>query len=378
MARFGDARRDAVRVPVSGTPDSLGLCVSVKKQYGGFTLDLDFEARGNPLGILGGSGSGKTLTLRSIAGLEDPTRGRIELNGRVLFDSARRVNLPSRERHAGLVFQHYALFPHMTVAENVAFGLAHLTAAERAVRVREMLRRMHLEKFAGQNSRQLSGGQQQRVALARALATDPQILLLDEPLSALDFHIRGLVEKELLDTLAEFRGITLYVSHNLEEVYRLCDEILVLARGRALAFGPKEEIFRHPPSSEVARLTGCKNLSRAQALGGGMVDALDWGVRLRVSQAHTQAQHVGIRANHIAFADAPGGENVFPCALAESTETPFRRTLYLRLASALADGPHLQAHLQAEIQKDRWEELKARPTPWHVRLDPERVFVMGE
>ena len=350
------------------------LRVSLEKRYADFALELEFEAGGNPLGILGGSGAGKTLTLRSIAGLEAPTRGRIELNGRLLYDSASGVSLSSRERHTGLVFQQYALFPHLTVAENIAFGLGHLKSAEREARVRGLLRKMHLEDLAARYPRQLSGGQQQRVALARALATEPEILLLDEPLSALDFHLRGLVEKELLDTLAEFGGVTLYVSHSLEEVYRLCDVILVLARGRALAFGPKEEIFLHPPSLEAARLTGCKNFSRARAVSDGGVEALDWGARLRVTQPHSEARHVAIRANHVTFADAPGGENVLPCSLVESTETPFRRTLYLRLHTAEGNG----WHLQVEVQKDRWEELKGRPMPWHVRFDPERVFVMGE
>jgi molybdate transport system permease protein len=362
MANPSDSRRD------------IGLAVSLEKRLAEFTLRLNFTAGAKPLGILGASGAGKTLTLRSIAGLEAPTRGRIELNGRVLYDSADGVNLPSRMRRAGMVFQQYALFPHMSVAENVGFGLSHLGGAERESRVREMLGRMHLEQFAARFPRQLSGGQQQRVALARALVTSPEILLLDEPLSALDFHLRALVEKELLDTLADFRGVTLYVSHSLEEVYRLCDVILVLAGGRVLASGPKEEIFRHPPSLETARLTGCKNFSRARPLDGGMVEALDWGLLLRVAQPCEGARHVAIRANHLAFADGPGGENVYPCTLVESTETPFRRTLYLRLPSASGDG----WHIQAEVPKDRWEQLKSMPTPWKVRLDPERLFVMKE
>ena len=340
---------------------------------GNFSLEVKLEPRTARVGVLGESGAGKSMTLRAVAGLLTPRSGRIAMDGRVLFDSAVGINLPARERRTGYVFQNYALFPHRTVAENIGFGLAHLAAGERDTRVRALLARMHLEGLEGRYPQQLSGGQQQRVALARALATGPQILLLDEPLSALDFHVRSLVEKELLDALAEFHGVTLYVSHNLEEVYRLCDEILVLARGRALAFGQKEEIFRRPPSVEVARLTGCKNVSRARTLDGEGIEALDWGLRLRIKQQRTQVQHVGIRAFHLAFADQPGAENVFPCTLLESTETPFRRTVYLRLESAQGNGPHLQA----EVMKDRWEELKSRPMPWYVRLDPDRLFVMA-
>jgi len=339
-------------------------------QRGQFALEMRLRTSGARVGILGESGAGKSMTLRAVAGLLKPASGRIAMGGRALFDSSGGVNLPARERQVGYVFQQYALFPHRTVAQNAAFGLAHLTATERDARLRPLLKRMHLDGMEGRYPGQLSGGQQQRVALARALAIEPQILLLDEPLSALDFHVRALVEKELLDTLADFRGVTLYVSHNLEEVYRLCDEILVLARGRVLAFGAKDEIFLHPPTAEVARLTACKNISRARALDG-MVEALDWGLRLRVGRMDARAQFVGIRANHVTFADAPGGENVFPCSVVESTETPFRRTVYLRLD----DAPDSGWHLQAEVWKDRWEELKNRPAPWHVRLDPSRLFV---
>jgi len=345
----------------------------ITAQRGPFSLRLCFATQSMRVGILGESGAGKTMALRALAGLEGSARGRVAINGRTLLDSEHGVSVPARERRVGMVFQQYALFPHLTVEENVAFGLRHLEHSEREARVRGILRRMHLEDLGARFPRQLSGGQQQRAALARALVTDPAILLLDEPFSALDFHLRGLLEKELLDTLAGFSGMTLYVSHSLEEVYRLCEEILVLARGNVLASGPKEEIFRRPPTKEVARLTGCKNFSRARVLGDHMVEALDWGLRLRVSQPHSAVQHVAIRANHLSFADAPGGENVFPCSLLESTETPFRRTLYLRLSAAGGEGPHLQA----EILKDRWEDLQGRPMPWHVRLDPERLFVMA-
>ena len=346
----------------------------IEARRGPFSLELRLETQQRRVGILGESGAGKTMTLRAIAGLERTARGRLEVNGRVLMDSERGVSVSARERRVAMVFQQYALFPHRTVWENVAFGLHGRAGAERGARVRDAARRMHLEDLLARYPRQLSGGQQQRVALARALVTEPDILLLDEPLSALDFHLRGLVEKELLDSLAQFRGAALYVSHSLEEVYRLCDEIVVLSRGRVLASGRKEQIFLHPPNREVARVTGCKNISRASGLGAGMVEALDWGLRMRVGQAFTEARHVAIRANHITFADQPGGENVFPCTLVESTETPFRRTLYLRVEGAPGDG----WQLQAEVLKDRWEELKERPAPWHVRLDPERVFVMNE
>jgi len=343
-------------------------------QRGNFSLQLALATKHERVGILGESGAGKTMTLRAIAGLERAARGRLEVNGRVLMDSACGVSLPARERRVAMVFQQYALFPHRTVEENIAFGLGSAAPAERHTRVRSIARRMHLEELLSRYPRQLSGGQQQRVALARALVTEPELLLLDEPLSALDFHLRGLVEKELLDTLAEFRGITLYVSHSLEEVYRICEEILVLSGGRALAFGPKDEIFLKPPSREVARLTGCKNFSRARPAGNGLVEALDWGLMLRVAQPYSSARHVAVRANHVTFADEAGGENVYTCTLIESTETPFRRTLYLRLPSASGDG----WHLQAEVLKDRWEQLKSLPQPWRVCLDPDRLFVMPE
>src|SRR5712671_2479502 len=254
----------------------MSLEVAIEKQMSGFRLAVEFTADGAPLGLLGSSGSGKTMTLRAIAGLESPDRGRIVLHGRVLFDSEKRINLPARERRIGLLFQHYALFPHLTVSENIAFGLRHLSESERSRRVEQQLAAAHLDGLASRYPATLSGGEQQRVSLARALAIEPSALLLDEPFSALDTHLRSALERQLRETLETYQGSTLFVSHNLEEAYRVCGELVVLTQGSVAARGPKEEIFRHPPTLEVARLTGCKNYSRARRLEDGNIEALEW------------------------------------------------------------------------------------------------------
>jgi molybdate transport system permease protein len=363
----------------------MALDVQITKKLAEFTLEAAFSADAAPLSILGASGAGKTMLLRCIAGLATPDRGRVALDGEVFFDSERRVNVPARRRRLGLVFQHYALFPHKTAEENVAFGLAEAREEEKRGRVTDLLARTHAKGLERRYPRELSGGEQQRVALARALAIEPRALLLDEPLSALDTHLRSQVEALLQETIAEGRRPTLLVTHNMEEAYRLGERLLVLSRGRVAAMGPKKEIFQHPPTREVAQLTGCKNFSRARAIADGDVEALDWGCRLRVSQKFERAPaFAGIRAHHIDFAESSDGaleggaasENMFPCKLVRASETPFRMTLYLRLESAPDRGEEFQ--LQAEVFKEKWERFRERPQPWHVRLPVESLFVMPE
>ena len=357
--------------------------VQIVKQLPEFTLDAAFQAeRGAPLSILGPSGSGKTMLLRCIAGLERPDHGRIILNGRVLFDSQQRIHVPARSRRIGLVFQHFALFPHRSVAENVAFGIRHLPTADRERTIAALLQRTHIGEIAERHPRQLSGGEQQRVALARCLAVDPETLLLDEPLSSLDTHLRSQIETQLQEIFAECRIPVLLVTHSMEEAYRLCDRLLVLSRGRVVAQGSKEEIFRRPPSVEVARLSGCKNISRVKVLSDGALDALDWGCQLRVEQATQGAPaYVGIRAHHIDFLESSTsgdhGENVFPCWLVRSSETPFRITLFLSLREP-GKGEGAGFQLQAEVFKEKWERFRERPLPWHVKLSPSELFVMPE
>jgi molybdate ABC transporter permease protein len=249
------------------------LQANIRKQLQRFTLDVSFEANGYPLGFLGPSGSGKSMTLRCIAGLATPPEGRIVLNGRTLFDSQARINLPTHLRRIGFVFQNYALFPHMTVAQNIAFGLRYkqlngvfLSKIKRNQCVAEKIALAHLHGMENYYPHQLSGGQQQRVALARALAIEPEALLLDEPFSALDTYLRSKIGKQLVEVLSTYQGVTLFVTHDLEEAYRVCQRLLVVSEGKTIACAPRVDIFERPETLTTAKLTGCKNFSRIQGL----------------------------------------------------------------------------------------------------------------
>jgi molybdate transport system permease protein len=357
------------------TTNNQGLIVELQKTFSSFTLEANFTANKKPLGILGSSGSGKSMTLRCIAGLETPTQGHIVLNGRVLFDSKQGINIPSRQRRIGFVFQNYALFPHMRVAHNIAFGMPVLSKTERKQRVNQYIELMQLQGLEKRYPHELSGGQQQRVALARALAIAPEALLLDEPLSALDQYLRNQIEKLLIEVFSTYEGVTLFVTHNLEEAYRVCDNLLVLSQGKVIASGRKEDIFERPSTFTVAQLTECKNFSRAQSIDNQRIEALDWGCTLQVVEAiPNPLTYVGIRAHHLIFLDNQERENTFPCWLVTMSETQHQVTLYLKLHSP---ATHTQEyHLQAEIFKDKWENLKNQPLPWHIHLDPLRLFLM--
>lgn len=367
----------------------MALTVQIAKRLAEFELDIFLEAGTEPVGILGPSGAGKSMLLRCIAGIERPDRGRISLDDRTLFDSERHVEVPARSRHVGMLFQSDSLFPHRTVAENIGFGLDRLPTEERDKRISAWMERTHIQGLEHRRPRELSGGEQQRAALARALATEPEALLLDEPLTALDTHLRSQVEAQLQETFAEFRRPVLLVTHNIEEAYRLGEKLMLLARGKVVAFGSKEDIFRHPPTRMAAQLTGCKNLSRARPVSDHEIEAIAWGCRLQIA-ASTQLGtkppvFIGIRAHHIEFAgvdfpDQPAAPvpaaNIFDAWPVRTSETPFRITLYLRLGQP-SNEPS-QYHLQAEVYKEKWRQFRDRPQPWRIRLSPESLMLMPE
>lgn len=353
-----------------------GLFVDIHKQLAEFDLEVALGSSDRPLGLLGGSGAGKSMLLRCITGIEKPSSGKIVLNGRVLYDSQEQINIPTRDRRIGFLFQNYALFPHLTVAKNIAFGLPKGTPKARIKQeVEAQLAAMQLQGFANRYPHQLSGGQQQRVALARALVSLPEVLLLDEPFSALDTHLRSQMEKQLIFTLSNYQGVTLFITHNLEEAYRVCSDLLVMEKGKAIAYGSKYEIFEHPQTFSVAQLTGCKNFSRARISAAAEVEATDWGVKLQaIEPVPERLTYVGIRAHQLSFTTAPDGENTFPCWLVQTSETPHRMTLYLKLHSPPANPNNY--HLQAEVFKEKWATLKDQPFPWYIKLNPLRLILM--
>ena len=232
----------------------MALTARIKKRYGDFLLDVAFTAGdGERLALLGASGSGKSVTLKCLAGIHRPDEGRIEVDGRVLFDSASGVDLSPQRRHVGYLFQQYALFPNMTVEQNIAVGVR-----DRARRRKEVPRLIRLLRLEGQEKKrpgQLSGGQQQRVALGRILASQPDVILLDEPFSALDSHLKWQLELELQDLLAQFPGPVVWVSHDLGEVWRGCPRVCVLDGGRASPVMEMGRLMTDPVTVSAARLS---------------------------------------------------------------------------------------------------------------------------
>ncbi|MBS3976703.1 MAG: sulfate/molybdate ABC transporter ATP-binding protein [Syntrophomonadaceae bacterium] len=355
------------------------LIVDIEKELSGFRLRVAFTAGEDTLGLLGASGSGKSMTLRCIAGLVTPSKGRIVLNGRVLFDAEQGINLPSRKRKIGYLFQSYALFPHLNVEQNICFGLQHLSKQEKASCVEEILSLVNLHGLGKRYPRQLSGGQQQRVALARALVLEPEALLLDEPFSSLDSQLRNQLEAQLAENLGKYRGCSLYVTHNLEESYRICKELLLLDGGRVVAAGHKETLFQHPPTITSARLTGCRNLSPIRMLSLGTVEALNWGCKLQVAQIFSAGvSHIGIREHHLLLVDEPGAVNTFPCRPVGITESPHTVILRLRIDGLDGVANNDDCCLQAMLYRDKWEEQRRKPYPWLLHLDPSSLFLTKE
>jgi molybdate transport system permease protein len=260
--------------------------------------------------------------------------------------------------------------------ENIKFGLKSTSKAQDKRKITEKISSFRLEGLEDRLPHQLSGGQQQRVALARATIMEPELLLLDEPFSALDNYLRSQMEKELIEVLEGFDGTTLFVSHNLNEAYLVCHDLMILDNGRKIAHGKKEDLFKNPPNYTSAQVTGCKNISSVRVINSDTIEATDWGCRLKLAQSPPDnTTHVGIRAHHVTFVESLGPENVFPCWLNKTNETPFNMTLYLSLGSPDAANSY---HLQAEVFKEQWMMMKDRPFPWLVHLDPDRLFLTTE
>lgn len=329
------------------------LEVQIKKKLRSFELNVEFVAGEETLALLGASGSGKSMTLKCIAGIERPDSGRIVLNGRALFDSQKRVNLPPQKRRVGYLFQQYALFPNMTVEQNIAAGIPKSKKAEKERIVNEQLEKFGLSELRSAKPAQLSGGQQQRTALARILASEPELLLLDEPLSALDDMLRWQVELSMAQTLEQYGRTALFVSHSRDEVYRLCKTACVISDGRSLPKVSVRELFDSPRTRVECELSGCKNFSRISITDDTHIFAEDWGISLKVERSDANCKYVGVRAHYILPASRLG-ENTFACKIIRVIDDVFSVVLLVR---PIGGGTDLRVELPKEREYLEGEEL---------------------
>ena len=316
----------------------MSLIVDIKKKLGSFELESKFEAQNGVTCLLGPSGCGKSMTLKCIAGIEKPDSGHIELDGVVLYDSEKGINLPPQKRHVGYLFQNYALFPNMTVRQNILCGMRHeKDKTKKEEKLKKMLDMFQLNGLENHRPAQLSGGQAQRTALARIMVSDPQLLLLDEPFSALDAHLRGKLMIEMRDVLARFGREVIMVTHNRDEAYNMSREIAVMDSGKLLTVNRTKALFADPGSVPAAILTGCKNIAAAEKRGEYEVYVPDWGVTLTTAQpVGDNIKAIGIRAHYFNPNTPTNRCEVEYC---DEMEEPFEWIIEFRYKSAAAEAP---------------------------------------
>ncbi len=297
----------------------MGLDIKIKKKLGMFDLDIAFQSDSKRIGILGASGCGKSMTLKCIAGIEQPDVGKIVKEERVFFDSECKVNVKPQKRSVGYLFQNYALFPTMTVEENISAGLSG-RKVDIQKRVKEMIEIFHLQGLEKRLPGKLSGGQQQRVALARIMAYEPEMILLDEPFSALDVYLRDEMQREMLELLKDYKGIVILVSHNRDEIYRMSEEMLILENGKLVCQGNTKELFEQPRYLAAARLTGCKNIVGVERKKEGLF-VKEWDMLL--PDVKEEANYIAIRAHQFRIQETERNIFVFPVKNAIVTEDLF-------------------------------------------------------
>ena len=362
----------------------MSLEVDIEKKFKGFHLQSQFTAGDETMGLLGASGCGKSLTMRSIAGIERPDAGKIVVNGTVFFDRApgkkARVDLTPQQRETALLFQNYMLFPNLTVAQNVAAGISKdVSPADRDAMVQTELKRFGLSGFEKRYPVQLSGGQQQRVALARMLAARPGILMLDEPFSALDAHLKSVLEQNLVSLFDAFRGTILYVSHDIDEALRFCDRIAVVEAGHIMEMGTGEDLVNRPQSQAGIKLSGCKNATPVERVDARRVWLPKWGVEVETAADVPEGvKCLGVRAFFLERADGPG-RNCFRMRVDRVSDSRFERTVLLgfcdRSEKAAPAVERTEDEMKYLHQHLFWRVDKLKVDAAHLPHEGEEVWI---
>lgn len=345
----------------------MSLDVEIEKRMGDFLLKVKFQCQGEPAALLGASGCGKSMTLKCIAGIVKPDKGRIVLNGRILFDSQRKINLPPQKRKVGYLFQNYALFQNMTVEQNIACGIHdEKNKTVRKKIIADIIEKMQLTGLEKHKPGQLSGGQQQRVALARILVGSPEILMLDEPFSALDSYLRDQLLTEVKKLVNGFDKDVLLVTHNRDEAYSICTELIILDRGRICSQGKMKAVFADPGTVPVAVLTGCKNIYAARKAGDTRVEITDLGVIMEAGQpVKDNLCAVGIRAHYF---NPKAQTNLFDVVIDEEVESPFEWTIKFRYVNQKEGTPSVWWRMT--------KEKKLRQFPKQLGIAPSNLLLL--
>ena len=331
----------------------MSIEVNIRKKIGTFCLETAFEAEEEIFALLGASGCGKSMTLKCIAGIEKPDEGRIVINGTVVYDSSAKINLPPQKRKVGYMFQDYALFPNMNVTQNIMAGMGKHPSVDQ---VDKYLESFHLKGLEEHLPSQLSGGQKQRVALARMLASEPEILLLDEPLSALDSYLKWQMEEELLEILGTVNKTVLFVSHSRDEVYHLCDRVCVINDGHIETLQEKNDFFHNPQTVAAARISGCRNIAEARKISDHEIEAVGWGMKLYTErQIPDDLAYVGARAHYINAqpAEDPIPPNAAVMTVDHMLEQQFESELVLRCREAVPGEDEVQGFLRLLMDKEQ-------------------------
>ena len=345
------------------------LYADIHKKIGEFDLNVVIESDASRIGILGESGSGKSMTLKSIAGIETVDVGHIEAGGRVLYDSTLKIDLKPQRRNVGYMFQNYALFPTMSVLKNVMAGLGRPTEENRD-KAMDILRRFRMDGFDSKLPGELSGGQQQRVALARIMVTEPSLILLDEPFSALDSYLRDRMQVEMLEMLEDYTGQAVMVSHSRDELYRFSEELFIISDGSIIRHGETKSVFREPESNVAARLTGCRNFSAAVQIDNHNIEAVDWGITLRLDrELPAGIRSIGCIEHCFKPVWGERQENCIKCDILRIDDLPFEKNYYIR---SLRDEAPLCWSVQSEAQRI----LDERGLPDYLKLTENDILLL--
>lgn len=354
----------------------MSLFVNIKKKLKGFYLDVSFETDGDYLGILGSSGSGKSMTLKCIAGIETPDEGCIILNGKVLYDSSKNINLKPQERNVGYLFQNYALFPNMTVEDNIGMGLK-VSKDKKKEMVNEIIKLFHLEGLEKKYPRQLSGGQQQRVAMARCIIYKPDILMLDEPFSALDSYLKEELQTEILELLKLYNGEVLIVSHSREEIYKFCENLLVIDKGKRILLGKTKDVFINPKLKKVAILTGCRNISKCRVISESKVYAVDWNISMEIKGLLPKnINYIGIREHEFKIIDdlqVCNSENILDCKVNKIIEDIFEYNIIFTDKNLNKIDDNNKIILR--IKKEEWDNRKDKEN-LYLGIDSNSILLL--